>query len=215
MIKHQPFGSGHAYLVSDDQRVPPRPEAGGPIELRVTTASSDGAPICEWESGGSVRRLTMRPVEDVSPSALLGSESMTHLAAAAAGLSGRARRKWSLQVGPLEATEVARYRFTAHTADDDERSTRWFDVAPAQWLDDRGVCSGSSARTGMFGCHPMVRRCRWRVSRAVCVAIETGERVLGLANVRPPRPARSPHRCSGLRAVQGPAPPSGRLRRWP
>ena len=48
---------------------------------------------------------------------------MTHLAAAAAGLSGRARRKWSLQVGPLEATEAARYRFTTHTADDDERST--------------------------------------------------------------------------------------------
>lgn len=137
MIKHQPFGSGHAYLVSDEQRVPPRPEAGEPIELRVTTASSDGTPICEWESGGSLRRLTMRSIEDVSPSAIV-SESMTHLAAAAAGLSGRARRKWSLQVGPLKATEVARYRFTTHTAEGNERSTRWFDVAPAQWFQDRG-----------------------------------------------------------------------------
>jgi 1,3-alpha-isomaltosidase len=108
VIKHQPFGSGHAYLISDDQRVPPRPAVGEPIELRVTTARSDGAPICEWESGGSVRQLPMAPVVDASPSAVPTTEPLTHLAAAAAGLSGRLRRRWFVQAGSLKGADATR-----------------------------------------------------------------------------------------------------------
>ena len=37
MIRHRPFGRGHAYRLEPDQRVPARPAAGEPIELRATT----------------------------------------------------------------------------------------------------------------------------------------------------------------------------------
>ena len=45
MIRHRPTGRGHAYQLEPDQRVPTIPVAGAPIELRVTTANADGAPI--------------------------------------------------------------------------------------------------------------------------------------------------------------------------
>jgi 1,3-alpha-isomaltosidase len=178
VIRHQPFGSGHAYLLSDEQRVPPRPEAGERIELRVTTAGSDAAPICEWESGGVVRQLPMLPVVDASPSGVTASEPLTHLAAAAAGLSGRTRRKWFVQVGSLGASAVARYRFTTR-ADDNERSTRWFEVGSAQWVADRGSLESSghdrvvSGSTQWFADADGVYRVKFALS------LQLGEHVLG------------------------------------
>ncbi|GAA3282799.1 hypothetical protein GCM10020218_038200 [Dactylosporangium vinaceum] len=132
MIRHRPFGSGHAYQASIDQRVPAHPLIGSSVNLGVAAAASVTAVHCEWD--GSVLPL----VRDLGPAGpVAGAEG--HLASAAAGHRGRSVR-WSFDSPPLPAGRAVRYRFVA-TDGTTTRRTRWFTVAGAHWSPTGGTLS--------------------------------------------------------------------------
>ncbi|GAA0914448.1 TIM-barrel domain-containing protein [Nonomuraea longicatena] len=58
MIRHRPYGSGHPYAVTEDQRIPAEPLAGQPVELRVRASARVVSVVCEWH------------VDDAAPLAL-------------------------------------------------------------------------------------------------------------------------------------------------
>lgn len=137
MIRHRPAGRGHPYLIEPDQRVPLRPLAGEPFELRVTTNGSDSPPQLELEADGQIRLLPLEPrgparpdvVSDYGvPAPRVGDG---HLADALARLGEqRGRTAWSAMVSPLEQ---GRYRFR-----NGKGGTRWFTVEACRWARDGG-----------------------------------------------------------------------------
>ncbi|MEV4137007.1 TIM-barrel domain-containing protein [Dactylosporangium sp. NPDC049742] len=130
MIRHRPFGSGHAYQPSIDQRLPVRPLAGEPVNLGVAAAASVTAVRCEWDGGAfDLRR------EGAATGPTAGAEG--HLATAAAGQRGRSVR-WAADSPPLPAGRPVRYRFIA-TDGTRTRRTRWFDVQAVAWSPTGGT----------------------------------------------------------------------------
>jgi len=148
VIRHRPFGSGHPYQITDDQRVPPRPLAGEPAELRVRAAHQVKEIVCEWDDGAATTVLPLAPVSaNTAPadpphnatSAAAPTASGTHLASAAARAeSGRAGASWSVRAPALPAGGTARYRFRATGAGGTRRTSRWYPVAAGDWRRDGG-----------------------------------------------------------------------------
>lgn len=179
MIRHRPFGSGHPYLETDDQRVPTRPSADEPIELRTVCTASDLDVVCEWVVDGSrAVNFPMRPVSEEDPRTSGGGGGVTHLSAAANAVKGSGRH-WVVQVAPLASGERASYRFAARDPQGGTRRTRWFDVAAATWQGSGGelrsvgrsrVVSGS---TQWFVSVDGVHRVRFALS------LQPQERVVG------------------------------------
>jgi alpha-glucosidase (family GH31 glycosyl hydrolase) len=131
VIRHRPFGLGHPYRLEPDQRVPSRPIAGAPIQLRATTDRGIDALAVELEIDGILRVAPAEPIDPVAASEVIASG---HLAAAATGLHGsRARRAWCLRVEALPAHTSVRYRFRAGA-----RQTRWFGFTVSGWATDGG-----------------------------------------------------------------------------
>ncbi|MER7275124.1 TIM-barrel domain-containing protein [Dactylosporangium sp. NPDC000244] len=130
MIRHRPFGSGHAYQPSIDQRVPVRPPTGEPVNLGVAAAATVTAVRCEWDGG------TFDLAKDgAATGPVAGAEG--HLASAAAGHRGRSVR-WSADSPPLPPGRTVRYRFVA-TDGTVTRRTRWFQVSGAAWSPTGGT----------------------------------------------------------------------------
>jgi alpha-glucosidase (family GH31 glycosyl hydrolase) len=130
MIRHRPFGSGHAYQPSIDQRMPARPLAGEPVNLGVAAAAPVTAVRCEWDGG------TFELVRDgAATGPVAGAEG--HLAAAAAGHRGRSVR-WSADSPALPEGRAVRYRFVA-TDGTTTRRTGWFEVYGAAWSPTGGT----------------------------------------------------------------------------
>jgi alpha-glucosidase (family GH31 glycosyl hydrolase) len=130
MIRHRPLGLGHAYWFEPDQRVPARPAAGEPIELRATTDANVDRLEVELSING-VRRD--EPLELVDLGGSGTSSSGGHLAAAAARLTGRGRRAWRIRLPALDRGSSLAYRFRAGS-----RVSRWFDVTVADWSPEGG-----------------------------------------------------------------------------
>jgi len=132
MIRHRPLGRANPYRTDPDQRVPARPVAGEPIELRVTTDAGVERVIADLEVDGRPERLALTPF---NPADAQGSGATDgHLAAAATGGIGRGRRAWRVQLDPYPASTRLRYRFEA----DDRRRTRRFEVTVAGWWTSGG-----------------------------------------------------------------------------
>jgi len=130
MIRHRPYGLGHAYRLEPDQRVPARPIEGQPIILGATTGSDVTDLSVELTIDGRTRRLPLEPVQvEGGPTAGAGAP-VGHLAAAAARLVGRGRQAWSVRIDPLAAGTHVAYQFVA---DDRRERTRRFDVVVAGW----------------------------------------------------------------------------------
>lgn len=133
MIRHRPLGLGHPYRIDLDQRVPARPVAGSPIELRATTDTATASLEAEVEiDGGEARVLELAPY---TPREDAPRASDGHLATAAnAGLATR-RRAWRLVLDAQPAGTRVRYRFR----DSAGRQTRWHAFAVAAWQADGGT----------------------------------------------------------------------------
>ena len=135
MIRHRPFGSEHPYATTLDQRVPPDPEAGQHVELRVAAAPAITAIVCHWtiERGEHTDtvELTLTPAAAATDSAHSGGEG--HLAAAQASADRTTSRPWTVTTPALDADAVYSYRFTATTETGGHRRTRSYRVAPATW----------------------------------------------------------------------------------
>lgn len=133
MIRHRPSGLGHPYRTEPDQRVPPVPIAGEPIELRATTDQEVRQLKVEVEIDGRLAVFDAARAE----STIADPMADGHLAGAAAAGDRHARPSWSLRLDPLAEQSRLRYRFVA-TAPGGREQTRWFTVAAAGWEVDRG-----------------------------------------------------------------------------
>jgi alpha-glucosidase (family GH31 glycosyl hydrolase) len=131
VIRHVPHGRGHHYLVEPDQRVPRRPVAGEPLELRATTAADSDAPSLELSCG----LLPLAPRGDAVPEvdAVWGVAAPRveegHLSEAAARLGEQPDRvSWGVALTAPPAGETLRYRFV-----ENGDATAWFETASAVW----------------------------------------------------------------------------------
>ena len=132
MIRHRPFGRGHAYRIEPDQRVPAWPVADQPIELRATTPPGGAsAPLLELEIDG---RRQERPTHSFQPEPDPASTLDGHLAGAASGADRTGRRAWRAVVEALPAGTTLRYRFRGPKAG----ATRWHAVRVAGWHAEGG-----------------------------------------------------------------------------
>jgi 1,3-alpha-isomaltosidase len=142
MIRHRPYGSGHPYATTGDQRVPAEPVAGESCELRVRASAGVRAVQCEWTDGDQAETWDLRAPDDGVHSG--ATTDGGHLAAAQAR-SLADRRFWSVRTPSLEAGVTYRYRFVAHD-DGRRRHTRWYDVTAAEWRDDAGSLIMNTSR---------------------------------------------------------------------
>ncbi len=126
-LHHHPFGTGHAYLIGMDDRVPHRPLRGEPFALHVRTSSDVAEVRCEWVADAHATALDMARVDALasSPPGAAG----THLTAAAE--RAPAGDRWSAQVAPFSGVGV--YRFVSTTTRGQVSTSRWFAVHAAEW----------------------------------------------------------------------------------
>ena len=127
MIRHRPFGLGHPYRVEPDQRVPPHPVAGEPIELRATAPASLLRLDVVVETDGRLARLAASLVSEGNP---VSAPHSGHLAAAASPSTFAGRRTWSLRLEALAAGSRLSYRFES---DGGRQRTRTFRCTVAGW----------------------------------------------------------------------------------
>jgi len=131
MIRHRPFGLGHPYRLEPDQRVPPIPIEGEPLEVRASTSEDVDEVRVEINVDGRGVIVEAR----VNPGRADGP-SDGHLAEAASR-AGQRGRSWVAQIDPVSPGTRLRYRFTARGPAGPQQ-TRWFSVSPARWETDRG-----------------------------------------------------------------------------
>ncbi|MGP3915710.1 glycoside hydrolase family 31 protein [Nonomuraea sp. 10N515B] len=85
-MRHRPFGSGHPYATTEDQRVPARPLDGEAVELRVRASARVEAVVCEWVvDGDAPLELSLLP-RHAEPEA--GQDVSTQAAPGTAGGAG-------------------------------------------------------------------------------------------------------------------------------
>jgi alpha-glucosidase (family GH31 glycosyl hydrolase) len=137
MITHRPYGVEHPYATSPDQRVPVLPLTGEPVRLGVLAGADVTRVVCEW--GDQEFELTPAETAAADAAALAGGEG--HLSAAQAGALG-GDGGWSVVTPPVD--KPIRYRFRAEGSAED--LTDWFEVAPAEWVANRGEVRGGGDR---------------------------------------------------------------------
>ncbi|WP_214325542.1 glycoside hydrolase family 31 protein [Nonomuraea sediminis] len=74
MIRHRPFGSGHPYAETEDQRVPAQPLDGETLELRVRASPKVTAVTCEWLETGDTE-ANNAPANNAAASEARASEA--------------------------------------------------------------------------------------------------------------------------------------------
>jgi alpha-glucosidase (family GH31 glycosyl hydrolase) len=135
VIRHRPFGSGHPYDATGDQRVPSRPEHGQACELRVRARDDVVKVAIEWQEGVTERskaRSVFLPMEAPRDPLDGTVTSGGHLAEAQAeGLADR--RYWSGTTPVLERGCRYRYRFRSRDAAGRTRTSRWYELSVPAW----------------------------------------------------------------------------------
>ncbi|GAA3582105.1 hypothetical protein GCM10022419_074640 [Nonomuraea rosea] len=144
MIRHRPYGSGHPYATTEDQRVPAVPVDGEAVELRVRASANVVAVACEWTADDAAPLelpLTRREADAADG----GSADGGHLAAAQARAARAVAGSWAVRTPVLRAGRRYSYRFRATMADGGVRTGRWFEVSSASWSDSGGKLHVSGA----------------------------------------------------------------------
>jgi alpha-glucosidase (family GH31 glycosyl hydrolase) len=142
MIRHRPFGSGHPYADTGDQRVPARPEHDQTSELRVRASDTVVAIEVEWATRGpeagswTSTRIPADPPRRVAEASTVSADG-GHLTAAQAKAVAD-QRYWSVTTPVLDADMRYRYRFHGTYANGRGVRTRWFDMPVARWQDTGG-----------------------------------------------------------------------------
>lgn len=139
MIGHGPAGRGHPYRIEPDQRLPVRPSAGEPVELRATSGADVRGVQVEIELGGTRRvidagRRSSAAAEEIAEwgvSAPRGSEG--HLTTLMEDADASDVVSWSVVVEPLACGETLRYRFRA-----DADTTPWHETRGCEWRECAG-----------------------------------------------------------------------------
>ncbi len=155
MIRHRPWGSGHAYQHDVDQRIPIHPVADSSLQLGAVASADATAVVCELSivhgDGRSSTQVIDAELVDAAVQADAGADTggEGHLASAQAGIAVSGSG-WAVRV-TAERGARYRYRFVASRPSGEER-TRYFKVAVAEWIavdalrivgDDARVAPGS------------------------------------------------------------------------
>src|SRR4051794_35087651 len=131
-LRPVPEGRGHPYERDPDQRVPFRPIAGEPVELRVT--APDGLAAVDVELGDG-RRLAATSrgsaVPDEDPRHGRTRRAGEGHLSSATSYEGEGRCAWVATVDGLPAGAVLRYRFVAEGG-----RTDWFECVVCWWEND-------------------------------------------------------------------------------
>jgi len=179
VIRHQPEGRGHAYLIEPDQRLRLRPLAGQPFEVRATTDGGvDGVQV-EIECSGMRRIVDAALRGDAVPDAdpvwgitapRVGGGHLSESVARLGEQPGRISWTAELPGAPM------RYRF--RTGGDE---TEWFDVEPVSWERGGGVLEihGSSERVPAETVEWLTDGGERSYRLRFALRLEPGERVVG------------------------------------
>jgi alpha-glucosidase (family GH31 glycosyl hydrolase) len=139
MIRHRPFGSGHAYNETNDQRVPVLPLEGQSIELRAIASWSVSSVVTEWDDGEGLQVLTMAPMIGPGSKSLAGTgDEETHLSQMleeSASVDGC----WKTNSPVLKFGSIYRYRFGGIGKAGRIEKTRWYQLSAAKWVPHRGT----------------------------------------------------------------------------
>jgi alpha-glucosidase (family GH31 glycosyl hydrolase) len=139
MIRHRPFGSGHAYAETSDQRVPVNPLDGQVVELRAYSSSSVSSFVAEWDDGEGLQVLIMVPMIDPEPISLSGAGGqITHLSQIL-DESDSVIGCWKTQTPVLHFGTRYRYRFRGMDKGGRIEKTRWYELSAAKWLPHGGT----------------------------------------------------------------------------
>jgi 1,3-alpha-isomaltosidase len=139
MIRHRPYGSGHPYALTGDQRVPTEPLAGELVELRVRPSSGVRRVECEWVCGDEQRNLTLAAPATVTGTSIDADGG--HLAAAQSRAQAD-QSYWSVTTPPVPAGTPARYRFHGEYDDGRRRKSRWYTVSAGEWVGEDHPSAG-------------------------------------------------------------------------
>lgn len=135
MLSHRPFGTGHPYRHDLDQRVPARPIAGEPYEIRVLADPAITQVSVHFDDGSTVAASQVDPADvvlDFGAQAAPAPVAAGHLAeASAAGPDTGGRNVW---VATVMAGGDSAYRLMGVTSDGVEVDGGSYDVAPLMWL---------------------------------------------------------------------------------
>ncbi len=177
MIWHRPEGRGHAYLLEPDQRVPLRPLAGEPFELRATTGRD--VQDVQLEIDGTVHTVEARlrgdAVPDVDPVWGIAAPRVGegHLGDAVARLGEQpGRSSWAAEAPGVPL----RYRFIGGG-----ELTPWFDITPAAWKAAGGTLrvDGTPADRLIDGSVEWLSADALSYRLRFALRLEPGERVVG------------------------------------
>lgn len=139
MISHRPYGSGHPYATSPDQRVPSIPEAGESVRLGVSAPSTVSGIRCEWHDtshqGGATTTLALTPVALDPQHALVAAGGEGHLDEVQTQGEIGAGQVWAVDSPPTVFGHRYRYRFH-YTETGATHRTRWYAVEPVRWTTD-------------------------------------------------------------------------------
>jgi len=182
MIRHRPWGSGHAYQHDVDQRIPIHPVADLSLQLGAVASADATAVVCEITTVHSDGRTTTKLIDaelvdaaaHADTGATTGGEG--HLASAQAGIAVSGSG-WAAQLTAVRGARY-RYRFIASRPSGEER-TRYFNVAVAEWIGVdalRVVGDGTRVAPGSVECLTDGERV-WGVRFALRLAV--GEKVVG------------------------------------
>lgn len=136
MITHRPYGSGHPYAESEDQRVPVIPLDGQSVQLRVRASPKVTAVVCEWQTDDAPP-LEL-PLTNPAQQAGAAEQAGGHLAAAQARAARAAEGAWQVTTPPLRVGHRYAYRFRETQDGGASSTTRWFEVTAASWSDSGG-----------------------------------------------------------------------------
>jgi len=143
VIRHNPFGSGHPYIASNDQRIPVLPKVGETLELRVHSTDNVLAISVEWDDGTklTVLKLSRRSAAKQKETSA-SSDSTTHLSNMFTDEKD-VKGSWSVQTPVLSHQGRHRYRFLSVSTRGVTRTTKWFTVTPPTWIRHAGIINVS------------------------------------------------------------------------
>lgn len=161
MIRHNPYGSGHPYITSNDQRVPVLPELGKSLELRVHATGNPARISVEWDSGDEKSILELRKGTAPKDKLTISSDGTTHLSNLMND-DKDVKGNWCVQTPVLSSDREHQYRFHSVDAQGATQRTKWFKVTPAKWVKNAGTLnvSGNS--------HVIEKSVDWLVNEDGC-----------------------------------------------
>ena len=142
MIRHNPFGSGHPYINSNDQRIPVLPEVGKTLELRVYATDDIAKISVEWDDGIEKSILALRRRNAPKEKMTVASDGTTHLSNLMSD-DKDVKGSWCVRTLALSRQSQHRYRFLSIDVEGATRRTKWFKVTPAKWVKNAGTLNVS------------------------------------------------------------------------